>query len=91
MLRALGFSSGLVLRSFLLEAGFVITLSLLIGTTLALWVAGQITSATYPGFPIPIIPLVLILAGSYLIAFITTVLPARAASRVRPAEALRYE
>ena len=91
MLRALGFSRGLVLRSFLLEAGFVITLSLLIGTTLALWVADQITSATYPGFPIPIIPLVLILVGSYLVAFITTVLPSRAASRIRPAEALRYE
>ena len=91
MLRALGFSHGLVLRSFLLEAGFVITLSLLIGTALALWVADQITSATYPGFPLPVIPLALILAGSYLIAFLTTVLPARAASRVRPAEALRYE
>ncbi len=91
MLRALGFSRGLVLRSFLLEAGFVITLSLLIGTVLALWVADQITSATYPGFPLPVIPLALILVGSYLIAFITTVLPSRAASRVQPAEALRYE
>jgi ABC-type antimicrobial peptide transport system permease subunit len=91
MSRALGFSRGLVLRSFLLEAGFVITLSLLIGTILVLWVADQITSSTYPGFPIPIIPLALILAGSYLTACITTVLPSRAASRIRPVEALRYE
>jgi ABC-type antimicrobial peptide transport system permease subunit len=91
MMRALGFSRGLVLCSFLLEASFVITLSLLIGTALALWVAGQITSATYPGFLVPIIPLVLLMIGSYLIALFTTVLPSRAASRVRPAEALRYE
>jgi ABC-type antimicrobial peptide transport system permease subunit len=91
MLRALGFSRGLVMRSFLLEAGFVITLSLLIGTILALWVANQITSTTYPSFPIPVIPLALIVLGSYLVASLTTVLPSRAASRVRPAEALRYE
>jgi putative ABC transport system permease protein len=91
MLRALGFSRGLVLRSFLLEAGFVITLSLLIGTLLALWVVNQITSATYPDFPIPVMPLALIVIGSYLLAFLTTVLPARAAARIRPAEALRYE
>jgi len=33
----------------------------------------------------------LILAGAYLATLITTYLPARSASRIAPAEALRYE
>lgn len=36
-------------------------------------------------------PVMLILVGTYLVAFIATALPARSASRLRPAEALRYE
>jgi ABC-type antimicrobial peptide transport system permease subunit len=91
MLRALGFRRRLVARSFLLESGFVISLSLLVGTGLALWIADRIVTSTYPSFPLPVLPLALVLAGSYLVAFLATALPARAASRIRPAEALRYE
>jgi len=35
--------------------------------------------------------IVLILVGAYVATLLTTYLPARAASRVAPAEALRYE
>lgn len=91
MLRAIGFSRGLVLRSFLLEAGLVITLSLAGGTTLGLWTAYQITHTLYPDFFVPFPQLALILLGSYLITFISSSLPARKAAHVLPAEALRYE
>ena len=91
MLRALGFRQRLVAGSFLLESGFTVGLSLLVGTVLALWIANRIVTSTYPSFPLPVLALALILAGSYLVAFLATVLPARAASRIRPAEAIRYE
>jgi len=91
MLRALGFSRGLVQRSFLLEASFVITLSLLAGSLLAWWLAYQITSLAAQAFPFPLGTIVLLLLGSYLVALPCTVLPARRASRIPPAEALRYE
>ncbi|GCE20112.1 FtsX-like permease family protein [Dictyobacter kobayashii] len=51
MLRALGFTRSLVWRSFLLEACFVIATGLLIGATLALFLAYQIARATYQDFP----------------------------------------
>lgn len=91
MLRALGFSRSLVLCAFLVEAGFITTLSLFIGGALALWTAYQVTSSLYPDFPLPLVTLLLILLGCYIVTFLATALPARHAARVRPAEALRYE
>ena len=91
MLRALGFSRALVLRSFLLESSFVITLSLLAGSLLAWWLAYQITRQVSQQFPFPFGPVVLLLLGSYLVALLSTILPVHRASRVPPAEALRYE
>ena len=91
LLRPPPFSRTLILRSFLLEAGFIILLSLLIGASLALGLAAQVARATYQDFPFPVIPVVLILLGSFLAALVSTALPAWQAARLRPAEALRYE
>ena len=60
---------------------FVITLSLAIGCTLALWLAYQIARVTYHDFPLPLGPIALILLGSFLAAFVSTVLPARQAAQ----------
>ncbi|BCL78569.1 ABC transporter permease [Ktedonobacteria bacterium brp13] len=91
MLRALGFSRSLVWRSFLLEACFVIAVGLLIGATLALFLAYQIARVTYQDFPLPLGPIALILLSAFLAALACTILPARQAARLYPAEALRYE
>lgn len=90
MLRALGFSRGLVRRSFFLEASFVITLSLLAGSLLAWWLTSQITGVVAQ-VPFPTGAVALLFVGSYLVALLCTVLPAHRASRIPPAEALRYE
>ncbi|GHO49029.1 FtsX-like permease family protein [Ktedonospora formicarum] len=91
MLRALGFSRALVRRSFLLEASFIVTLSLLIGTTLAWWLVSQIAHATLKDFAIPVLPTLGLLLGCYLVAFVCSFIPAQQASGILPAEALRYE
>jgi len=91
MLRALGFSSSLVWRSFLLEACFVIAVGLLVGATLAIFLAYQIARATYQDFPLPVGPVAAILLSAFLAALACTILPARQAARLYPAEALRYE
>lgn len=91
MLRALGFSRSLIRRSFFLESGFVVALSLLIGTVLALYLAYQTARTHYLDFPLPVLPIVMILLGSFAITFVGTTLPAQQAARLHPAEALRYE
>jgi ABC-type antimicrobial peptide transport system permease subunit len=91
MLRALGFSRSLVWRSFLVEACFVIAVGLLVGATLAVFLAYQIARATYQDFPLPLGPVGGILLSAFLAALTCTVLPARRAARLYPAEALRYE
>jgi ABC-type lipoprotein release transport system permease subunit len=91
MLRALGFSRSLIWRSFLLEACFVIALGLLVGATLAIFLAYQIARATYQDFPLPVEPVVAILLSAFLAALACTLFPARQAARLYPAEALRYE
>jgi len=40
---------------------------------------------------VPVLDIGLILVAAYCATLVTTFLPARAASRVAPAEALRYE
>jgi ABC-type lipoprotein release transport system permease subunit len=42
-------------------------------------------------FNVPVAQIALILIGAYLATLITTYLPARSASRIAPAEPLRYE
>ncbi len=92
MMRAIGYSRNLVQASFLLESSFIAILGLLMGAVLGLWSAYRFTSTTGDfQFEIPWFQVIIILVGSYLATLLTTYLPAHAASKVYPAEALRYE
>jgi putative ABC transport system permease protein len=91
MLRALGFSRATVGHTFLLEASFVILLSLVVGTVLAWLLVALTLRQVSQNSPFPLGVVVLLLLGSYLVAFLCIILPARQASRLPPAEALRYE
>ncbi|HVA93143.1 MAG TPA: FtsX-like permease family protein [Chloroflexota bacterium] len=96
MLRALGFQRGMIRASFLLESSFITLLGTLTGVALGLvlsWNLVAYFAKTEPQLTltIPWVELGLIALGAYLASLLTTYLPARQASRVFPAEALRYE
>jgi putative ABC transport system permease protein len=96
MLRALGFQRGMVSWVFLIESSFVALLGIGLGIGLALIPASQMIAdmaVEIPGltFQVPWAEMAFVSGLAYGMTLLTTWLPAVQASRVRPAEALRYE
>lgn len=95
VLRAIGFQPSMVRLAFLIEASFVSLVAIAVGCALGLGIAANVVA--YAGaqqgvpFAVPWLSLALIFAVVYLAALASTYLPAARASRVYPAEALRYE
>jgi putative ABC transport system permease protein len=96
MLRALGFQRGQVRLAFLIESSFVallgIGLGVALGAALSVGIVDsfeeQISGISYT---VPWSTLGVIVGLAYFASLLTTLLPASQASRVYPAEALRYE
>jgi putative ABC transport system permease protein len=96
MLRALGFQREMVSWVFLIESSFVALLGIGLGIGLALIPASQMIAdmaSEIPGisFQVPWREIIFVSGLAYGMTLLTTWLPAVQASRVRPAEALRYE
>ena len=95
MLRALGFRRSRVQQSFLMESSLIAIIGLVIGTLVGVWQSYRffVVDKTFGTviFHVPVVNIGLILVAAYVATLFTTFLPARAASRVAPAEALRYE
>lgn len=94
VLRAIGFQRGMVQFSFLSELSFIALLGIGIGVALGITLSYQIIPDTDVEGIKTIIPwgrIGLIVGIAYVFALLTTYLPARQASKVYPAEALRYE
>jgi len=98
VLRAIGFRRRMVQTSFLLESSFIALTSIVLGTALGLAVAFNVIHDTQQqpswsnlSFDPPWLTLAIIYVLVYLVALATTYLPAVRASRVYPAEALRYQ
>jgi len=98
VLRAIGFRKGMVQLAFLLESSFVALTSIVVGTFLGLVVAHNVISDSQStpsweniSFDVPWASLGIIFLVVYLVALATTWLPALRASRIYPAEALRYQ
>lgn len=95
MLRAMGFTRAMVLRSFLLEYSFVTVLGIAIGAGLGLLTIYNVTispSASAEGLQVFTVPWLTILevgAIAYLLVLVAVSLPALRASRLPPAEAVR--
>ena len=96
MMRALGFQKGQVRLAFLMESSFIALLGIATGIALGFGLSGNVldqmsgdmAGVTYQ-VPWAMIGLVAVIA--YAASLLTTFLPARQASKVYPAEALRYE
>ncbi len=91
IVRALGFSRGLVRLAFLLETGFLILVSLLVGSLLAWWLVSSIARQFAQALTVPVLPVAALLVGSFVVVVLCTLAPAQRAARIPPAEALRYE
>jgi putative ABC transport system permease protein len=93
LLRSLGFAAHRVANAFAIEAGFVAMEGVIVGALLAFVCAWSVTLSSDFGegltFSIPPIALVTLVGGTLIGALAATFGPARSASRIRPAVALR--
>ena len=98
VLRAIGFRQGMVQAVFLIESSFIALTSIVVGTILGLILAQNIVSdsaqqASWENLTlvVPWLNFAAIFLIVYLVALAATFAPAMRASRIRPAEALRYQ
>lgn len=96
VLRAIGYQPRMVALSFLLEASFIALVGILIGTITGIVLGQNIVGEFFAAVagetvPVPWGQIGMILLIAYGASLVTTALPAVQASRIYPAEALRYE
>ena len=93
VMRALGVQAAAVRTAFVIESAFVAVEGLVIGTVLALITGWSITLTDAFGaglvFRVPVVAIAGVVVGTLVCALLATAAPARAASRIRPAVALR--
>ncbi|MEM7537391.1 MAG: FtsX-like permease family protein [Chloroflexota bacterium] len=96
MLRAIGYQPNMVALSFVLEASFIALCGIIIGTLTGITLGQNIVGEFFAAIadttvPTPWQQIGVIVGLAYLASLLTTVLPAYQASRIYPAEALRYD
>ena len=97
MLRAIGFQRATVARAFVLESAMTVILGVLAGgitgliLSYSLVTGDEFSQAGDSTFIVPWTLIIIMLVGSVIAALLMAWIPARQASRVVPAEALRYE
>ncbi len=96
MLRAIGYQTGTVAMTFVLESGFIALMGILSGVVGGMIIAHNLfTSGQFSGddiqFAIPWVEILLIAGVSFVVSMFMTWFPSRQAARVPVADALRYE
>jgi putative ABC transport system permease protein len=97
MLRAIGFQPYMVALTFLLESSFIALTGILVGASVGILLGQALVGSSYEAisggrvFAIPWGQIGIIVLVAYGFSLLTTILPALQASRIYPAEALRYE
>jgi len=95
MLRAMGFAARTVRRAFLIEASFIALQGIVIGVVLGLITGFSVVSnSTTFGdralpFSVPWLSIALLSAATLVVSLLAVLAPARHASRIKPAAALR--
>lgn len=96
VLRAIGYSRGMVQLSFLLESSFIALLGIIMGLGLGLLTSINVVNsiryeeAAY-SLVVPWAQVLGIAVVAYILSLLMTFLPARGAGKIAPSEALRYE
>ena len=97
MLRAIGYRSRLIGVSFFLESTFISVTGILLGLALGYGISyNLLTSEEFTeagletGFDVPWTRILIFIGLAFVTSSIMTLIPARSASRVPVAEALRY-
>ena len=95
ILRSLGFKRSNVRNAFLIEILFVATLGVLIGVSTGIMVSYEIFNIMVGDmgnieFSIPWFKIMQVTAIAYAATILCTIIPARNAAKIAPAEALRY-
>ena len=95
VLRAIGFQSRMIGLELMIEMGFIAFLGIGLGTVLALGLAWKLfaegTFGSDVGMYVPLGTILPIIFGSFAASLLLTYFPARQATRIPVAEALRYE
>ncbi|HEU0164220.1 MAG TPA: FtsX-like permease family protein, partial [Thermomicrobiales bacterium] len=98
MLRALGFQRSVISQAFVMESAIVVVIGVVAGAIFGLALSYNLMTsddftngADAPSFIIPWPTMIVVLVASVVAALLMAWVPARQASRVVPAEALRYE
>ena len=96
MLRAIGFRASMIRTSFLVESSLIALLGIGLGLALGSAVSWNLLNdinQEFEGisFSVPWLTVAIIVAVAWVFSLITTLVPAIQASRIYPAEALRYE
>lgn len=96
ILRSLGFKRSSVRNAFLIEILFVATVGVVIGVVTGIMVSYEIFNVMISSmgggmeFSIPWFKIGYVTAIAYIATILCTIIPARNASKIAPAEALRY-
>ncbi len=96
MLRAIGFRASMIRTSFLVESSLIAFLGIGLGIALGSVVSWNLLNdinQEFEGisFSVPWLTVAIIVAVAWVFSMVTTLVPAIQASRIYPAEALRYE
>ncbi len=96
VLRAIGFTSSMIRTQFLIESSFITLLGIVVGIGLGIlqsWLIFLEISKELEGakFVIPIGDVGILIGITIIASILASVIPANEASKIYPAEALRYE
>lgn len=96
VLRAIGFRRPMVQLSFLIESSFIALLGIAVGLGLGFGLSASIINQIGEEFEavsyqVPWMTVIIVVVVAYGASLLTTYLPARQASRIYPAEALRLD